>query len=118
MFFRISSAMLVRESPGLIRTGLVECIECRDDLLAVLGVKVDVSKGIDQREVFGAQLFLAFTYPLGQLFSFVIVFLLNGLTDCLTDERHLAKSLGLSLIASNDADNLLCVRLQLGTVGS
>jgi hypothetical protein len=36
-----------------MRTGLVERIECRDDLLSLLGVGIDVSKGFDQRDVFG-----------------------------------------------------------------
>ena len=38
----------------LLRTGVVESIEYRQDLLTVLGVKVEVSEGIDQREIFGA----------------------------------------------------------------
>jgi hypothetical protein len=90
-----------------MRTGLVELIERRHDLLAVLGVKVDVSKGIDQREVFGAELFLSFTNPLSQRSSFLRVFLLNGVINRLTKNFHLAKSLYLSLIATDDADNLL-----------
>src|SRR5689334_17223487 len=99
-----------------MRTGLVECIECRDDLLAVLGVKVDVSKGISQRNVFGSELFLPSTYLLGQLSSFLRIFLLNGLIERLTENFHLAESLGLSLIAFDDADNLLCICLQFGDV--
>ena len=44
-----------------MRTGLVERIECRDDLLSLLGVGIDVSKGFDQRDVFGAQILLQVT---------------------------------------------------------
>ena len=95
----------------LLRTGVVEPIEYRQDLLAVLGVKVEVSEGIDQREIFGAQLFFQFTYSLVQLSSFFSVFLLNGLVDCFTENCHLAKSLGLSVLAANDTDNLLCVHV-------
>ena len=38
----------------LMRTRLVERIERRYDFLAVLGVKIEVSKGVHQRDVFGA----------------------------------------------------------------
>jgi hypothetical protein len=43
------------------------CIERRDDLLCLLGVKIDVSKGIDQRGVFGAQILLHVGYRLCRL---------------------------------------------------
>src|SRR5262249_50642852 len=41
---------------GLMWAGRIERIERRYDLLAVLGVKIEVSKGVHQRDVFGAQI--------------------------------------------------------------
>ena len=43
--------------------------------------------------------------------TFLLVFLLIGLVDLITEIGNLAISLGLSLIASDDADNLLCICL-------
>jgi hypothetical protein len=39
--------------------GLVDFIEYRGDLLSVFGIWVRVPSGVDQRKVFGTQLFLA-----------------------------------------------------------
>ena len=44
------------------------------------------------------------------------VFLLINVIELITKIEDLAISLGLSLIAFDDADNILCIRLQLGGV--
>ena len=62
-----------------MRTGLVESIEHRQDILDIFGIWVRIVKNIEERVVFGTQLFLQVIYPLGQRFSFLIVFLLNSL---------------------------------------
>ena len=48
----------VGDAYALKRTEFVEPMEPRHDLLSLLGVKIDVSKGIDQRDVFAAQILL------------------------------------------------------------
>jgi len=55
------------------------------------------------------------TFP-GQRLNFLFVLLLIGLADLLAEMVDLAIGLDLSLIATDDADNLLCIRLQLGHV--
>ena len=99
-------------------TGLVESIEHRHDLLNIFGiwVHVVVKKGVDQRQIFGTELFLQFIYLSDQLLSFLPVFLLSSLVDLLTEFGYLAIGLRLSLIATDDADNLLCIPLQLGNI--
>ena len=64
-------------------TGLVESIEHRHDLLNIFGiwVHVVVKKGVDQRQIFGTELFLQFIYLSDQLLSFLPVFLLSSLVD-------------------------------------
>jgi hypothetical protein len=68
-----------------MRTGLVELIKHRGDLLNVFGILVHVPNNIDQRKIFGTQLFLPFFYPLGQLFKFLFISLLNSLVHLLTE---------------------------------
>src|SRR5262249_40642655 len=51
---------------------------------------------------------------LGQLLSFLAVFLLVGLVELITEIEDLAIGLGFSLIATDDADDLLC---QFGSIG-
>jgi hypothetical protein len=58
-----------------MRTGLVEAIEHRQDILNIFGIRVRIEKGIEQGVVFGAQLLLQVIYPLKQRFSFLTIFL-------------------------------------------
>jgi hypothetical protein len=51
-----------------------------------------------------------------QRLSFLAVFLLIGLADLVTQIVNLAIGLELSFIATDEADNLLCICLQLGHV--
>jgi hypothetical protein len=51
---------------------------------------------------------------ISQLSSFLAVFLLVGLVELITEIEDLAIGLGLSLIATDDADDLLC---QFGSIG-
>ena len=89
----------------LIWTGLIELIEHRNDVLTVFGIWIHVLSGFDQRDVFGTQLFPQFIHLLEQRLSFLPVFLPINL---LTEIGDLAVGLGLSLIATDDADDLLC----------
>jgi hypothetical protein len=57
---RISTSLLVP-------AGTIELIEDRHDLLTVFGIWILVQSGIEQREVFGAKVFLQFVYLLGQI---------------------------------------------------
>src|SRR6516225_6417282 len=75
---------------------------------------IHVLSGLEQREVFGAKFFLQFVYLLGQLSSFLALFLLVGLVELITEIEDLAIGLGFSLIATDDADDLLC---QFGGIG-
>ena len=70
--------------------------------------------GLEQRDVFGAKFFLQFAYLPGQLLSFPPVFLLVGLVELITEIEDLAISLDFDLIATDDADDLLC---QFGSIG-
>jgi len=50
---------------------------------------------------------------MGQLLSFLAVFLLVGLVELITEIEDLAISLDFDLIATDDADDLLC---QFGSI--
>ena len=96
-----------------MRTGVVERIEHRHDLLAILGSpsqETRLARGI--RGLSSSPIRVA-SEPARQTSS---VFRLNGLAHLLTDIGNLAIGLDLSLIATDDADNLSCVRLQLGRI--
>jgi hypothetical protein len=62
---------------------------------------------------FGTQFPLQVIYLLRQLVSFRGVFLLLGLISQLA---NFAIDLGLELVAADDFDDILCIRLQLGRV--
>jgi hypothetical protein len=57
---------------------------------------------------------LQFVYLLGQVLGFLGFFLLINLIELITEIEDLAIRLGLSLITSYDADDLLC---QFGSIG-
>jgi hypothetical protein len=97
-------------------TELVEAIEHRQDILSIFGIWVRIVKGIEQRVVFGTQLFLQIIYHLKRSFSFLAVFLLSSLNHLPTETVDLAIRLSLGLIAADIAYDLLCIRLQLGRV--
>jgi len=101
-------------STSPLPAGIIELNEVRHDLLTVFGIWIHVLSGLEQREVFGAKFFLQFVYLLGQLSSFLAVFLLVGLVELITEIEDLAIGLGFSLIATDDADDLLC---QFGSIG-
>ena len=101
-----------------MRTGFVELIEHRQDILNIFGVGVRIIKGIEQRVVLGTQLFLQVIDPLKKCFSFLAVFRLSSLNHLRTETVDLAIRLGLGLIAADIAHGLLRIRLQLGRVRS
>ena len=103
-----------RISTSPLPVGIIELNEVRHDLLTVFGIWIHVLSDLEQREVFGAKFFLQFVYLLGQLCSFLAVFLLVGLVELITEIEDLAIGLGFSLIATDDADDLLC---QFGSIG-
>jgi hypothetical protein len=96
-----------------MRTRLVEPIKHRFDLLAILWRQDLAPKRLHQREIFGAQVLLLFDQVVGQVLNFLVVFLLYGLNFLRGDVSRFAIGLGLSLVATDNADNLLCVRFQL-----
>src|SRR5262245_51434 len=103
-----------RISTSPLPAGIIELNEVRHDLLTVFGIWIHVLSGLEQCEVFRAKFFLQFVYPLGQLLSFLAVFLLVGLVELITEIEDLAIVLGFSLIATDDADDLL---RQFGSIG-
>src|SRR5262249_45702657 len=98
----------------LVSAGTIELIENRRDLLTVFGIWIHVQSGPEQREIFGAKVFLQFVYLLGQVLGFLTVLPLINLIELITEIEDLAISLGPSLITSYDADDLLC---QFGSIG-
>src|SRR5438874_2692364 len=109
---RMNAAPALSLSP--LPAGIIELNEVRHDLLTVFGIWIHLFSGLEQREVFGATLFLQFVYLLRQLLSFLAVFLLVGLVELITEIEDLAIGLGFSLIATDDTDDLLC---QFGSIG-
>src|SRR5215831_4665016 len=103
-----------RISTSPLPAGIIELNEVRHDLLTVFGIWIHVLSGLEQCEVFGAKFFLQFVYLLGQPLSFLAVFLLVGLVELITEIEDLAIGLGFRLIATDDADDLLC---QFGSIG-
>src|SRR5215467_13598560 len=103
-----------RISTSPLPAGIIELNEVRHDLLTVFGIWIHALSGLEQREVFEAKFFLEFVYLLGQLPSFLAVFLLVGLVELITEIEDLAIGLGFSFIATDDADDLLC---QFGSIG-
>ena len=65
---------------------------------------------INQSGKFGAHFFIQFSDLFGQCVGLLSVFLLNSLDELLTQIVYLAIGLGLSLVATNDADEISCVR--------
>jgi hypothetical protein len=49
----------------LVRTGFVERIEHRQDVLKIFRVLICIVERVEQGEVFGTQLFLKVVYPFG-----------------------------------------------------
>src|SRR5215469_7129523 len=99
-----------------MRAGLVEPIEHRENFLNIFGIWVGIVKGIEQRMVFGTQLFHQLIYPLKQLFSLLVVFLLNGLNRRITKTADLAIRPKFCLIAADDLYNIFRKRLCLGSI--
>src|SRR6201982_2549930 len=111
---RVQKLMSFDPSTSPLPAGIIELNERRHDLLTVFGIWIHVLSGLEQREVFGAKFFLQFVYLLGQLLSFLAVFLLVDLVELITEIEDLAIGLDFSLIATDDADDHLC---QFGSVG-
>ena len=99
-----------------MRTGLVEPIEHQENFLSIFGIWVSIVKGIEQRMIFRPQLLLQLIYSLKQLFSFLVVFLLNGLNHRITKTVDLAIRPKFSLIAANDLYNIFRKRFYLGSI--
>jgi hypothetical protein len=100
-----------------IRTGIVECLE---------RALVNGLKDVDPTSPEGAEI-SSITYSGPSFFSnsltfrdnasvFLLSLLLISLADLPAEIVNLAIGLGLSLIAADDADHFLCIRLLLGHV--
>src|SRR5215472_9075290 len=94
----------------LLPTQVVEPIEYRTDLVSVLGIRINVLKVANQRDIFGTQFFHQFIYFLRQLLSFRPALLFVNLV---TQLDNFTIGLDLELVAADDFDDILCVRLQL-----
>ena len=64
----------------------------------------------NQSGKFGTHFLIQFSDLFGQCLGVLSVFLLNSLDELLTQILDLAIGLGLSLIATNDADEITCLR--------
>ena len=95
-----------RNEPRFSRPGAQK--SARHDLLAFLGIWIHVLSGLEQREIFRAKFFLQFVYLLGQVLGFLAVLVPINLIELITEIIDLAIGLGLSLITSYDASDLLC----------
>ena len=76
-------------------------------VLNIFGIWVRVIKGIEQRVVFGAQLFLQFICPFGQRLNFLCVFRPSSLVDLLAETFELVVCLGRGFVAPDRAGDLL-----------
>ena len=65
---------------------------------------------INQGSKIRPHLFLQFSDLVGQCLGLITIFLLNSLVELITQIVDLAIGLGLSLIATNDANEFSCVR--------
>ena len=101
----------------LVRTGFVELIEHRQDILNIFGVGVCIIKGIEQRMVLGTQLFLQVIDPLKQCFSFLAVFLLSSLNHLRTETVDLAIRLSFGFIAADIAHDVLASAFNFAVFG-
>src|SRR5215471_9027056 len=106
----LRSSLLAAFALSLIPAQVVEPTEYRTDLLTGLGIWINVLKGANQCDVFGTQFFHQFIYFLGQLLSFRRALLF---VDLVIQLANFTIGLGLDLVAADDFDDILCVRLQL-----
>ena len=91
----------MRISTSPLPAGIIELNEVRRDILTVFGIWIHVLSDLEQREVFGAKFFLQFVYLLGQLLSFLAIFLLVDLVELITEIEDLAIGLDFSLIVTD-----------------
>src|SRR5689334_1433686 len=70
-----------RISTSPLPAGIIELNEGRHDLLTVFGIWIHALSGLEQRQIFGTELFLQFIYLLDQLLGFLPVFLPSSLVD-------------------------------------
>ena len=92
-------------------TQIIERIQGRTNRLTDFGLWVDVLKSVDQRGIFGTQLFSQFVYSLKQPIEFLGISRLVSLLHLVTELGHLAIDSGLGLVAADYFENLLRVRL-------
>ena len=97
-------------------TGLLQHSERRQDVPNIFGIWVSFRKCVEECGVFRTQHFLQFNSSLRQCVSLLLILLQSSPDHLLTEIGNLAVSLDLRLIATDNADNLLRVRLQLGDV--
>ena len=92
-------------------TQIIERIQGRTNRLTDFGLWVDVLKAVDQRGIFGTQLFSQFVHFLKQRIEFLGVSRLISLLHLVTELGHLAIDSGLGLVAADYSKDLLRVRL-------
>ena len=92
-------------------TQIIERIQGRTNRLTDFGLWVDVLKSVDQRGIFGTQLFSQFVHFLKQRIEFLGISRLISLLHLVTELGHLAIDSGLGLVAADYFEDLLRVRL-------
>ena len=92
-------------------TQIIERIQCRTNLLTDLGLWVDVLKSVNQRGIFGTQLFSQLVDFLKQRIEFLGISRLVSLLHLVIELGHFAIDSGLGLVAADYFEDLLRVRL-------
>jgi hypothetical protein len=90
---------------------IIERIQRRTNLLTDFGFRIDVLKSVNQRGIFGTQFFSQFVHSLKQRIEFISISHLVGLLHLVTELGHLAIDSSLDLVAADDFEDLLRVRL-------
>src|SRR5262249_41331754 len=91
------------------RALLVQRRKRRRQLLAVLGIRIDLLQPVHQVDVFGAELLLELIELLAELLQLVGVLGFRRLLHLRVDLAGLAIDLNLGLVRAHDPDNLLHV---------
>jgi hypothetical protein len=90
-------------------TQIIERIQRRTNLLTDFGFRIDVLKSVNQRGIFGTQLFSQFVHSLKQLIEFLGISLLVSLHHLVTELGHIAIDSRLGFVAADYFEDLLRV---------
>jgi hypothetical protein len=96
---------------GLPSAQIIERIQRRANLLTDFRFRIDILKSVNQRGIFGTQFFSQFVHSLKQRIELLGISHLVGLLHLVTELGHLAIDSSLDLVAADDCEDLLRVRL-------